>query len=182
MKHIRTPAALSARQANTTGIRSAAATHLTPSRVMPASPTQRCACGGSCPRCGGISQAGTSLSVSQPGDAAERDADRLASAALDRHIGGFERAVSGNRKPQPRNAASTLPPMRGAGVPLAEPVRQDMEFRFGESFERVRVHHDAAAAQSALSLNATPTPSVTISLSPPAVTRRKPPGSAPACA
>ncbi|MFH8342501.1 DUF4157 domain-containing protein [Streptomyces sp. AM6-12] len=44
--------------------------------------------------------------------------------------------------------------LRAPGRPLAEPVRQEMEARFGADFSDVRVHDDAAAQSSAAGLGA----------------------------
>ncbi|TGZ15386.1 hypothetical protein DV517_03590 [Streptomyces sp. S816] len=44
--------------------------------------------------------------------------------------------------------------LRAPGRPLAEPVRQEMEARFGTDFSDVRVHDDAAAQSSAAGLGA----------------------------
>ncbi|MEW2251571.1 DUF4157 domain-containing protein [Streptomyces sp. NPDC006975] len=44
--------------------------------------------------------------------------------------------------------------LRGSGKPLAAPVRQDMESRFGTDFSDVRLHTGAAAARSARAIGA----------------------------
>ncbi|HLL37219.1 MAG TPA: DUF4157 domain-containing protein [Streptomyces sp.] len=44
--------------------------------------------------------------------------------------------------------------LRSAGKPLAAPVRQDMESRFGTDFSDVRLHTGAAAARSARAIGA----------------------------
>ena len=54
---------------------------------------------------------------------------------------------------------TTVPPsvdraLASPGMPLEPAIRQEMEQRFGHDFSRVRVHSDAAAAQSALDLDA----------------------------
>lgn len=44
--------------------------------------------------------------------------------------------------------------LRGGGQPLPESTRSFFEPRFGHDFSRVRVHHDARAAESARAINA----------------------------
>lgn len=54
--------------------------------------------------------------------------------------------------PVPRSAVHDV--LRGAGSPLAEPVRQEMEARLGHDFSDVRVHEGAAARRSAAEIGA----------------------------
>ncbi len=90
------------------------------------------------------------LTVSQPGDAYEREADQAASQvmrmpdpAAGHHRRGGENVQSG---------PSTG--YRQGGQPLPETTRQYFEPRFGTDFSSVRVHTGDRAAQTASALNA----------------------------
>lgn len=87
------------------------------------------------------------LTVSQPEEAYEREADQIAGQVMrmaDPAAGhGPERAPSGS------GAGS-----RSGGQPLPEAARQFFEPRFGADFGDVRVHTGEQAAQAASSLNA----------------------------
>lgn len=80
------------------------------------------------------------LTVSQPGDMQELEAERV-SAALD----------TSASTPSP-----TVPRQhrQGSSQPLDEPTRALMESHFGQDLGQVRVHHDASADHSARSINA----------------------------
>jgi len=94
------------------------------------------------------SAAGTvpSLPVSSPGDATEREADRLADAVL-----RMPAPAAGSAVRQSTEAAGVVP---GPGRPLGSEVRAFFEPRFGHDFSRVRVHDGPAAAASARGLGA----------------------------
>ncbi|HEV2708090.1 MAG TPA: DUF4157 domain-containing protein [Pyrinomonadaceae bacterium] len=120
----------------------------------------------------------THLHVSQPGDAHEQEAERtadallrtpptsaVASAAPPPHVTStrgaptLQREASGDNDhaptPPPATAQPTPPAAAaGEGEPLAEPVRQFFEPRLGQDLSGVRVHTDAAAADSARALHA----------------------------
>jgi hypothetical protein len=100
-----------------------------------------CACGGGCPSCQ-AKPAG--VSVSQPHDADEREADRMADKVM--------------RKPAAQAQASSKPPAsspgHSSGNSLDAGTRGFMESRFGHDFSGVRVHHDHRAAESARSFDA----------------------------
>ena len=113
--------------------------------------------------------------MTQPGDAAEREADQLADAALssvaaapltatplspavmrqERHESEYEEdddydLAAWARSPvTPAAPAGFLDSLRGAagGRPLESDVRSRMERGFGQSFRDVRVHADGSAAQ-----------------------------------
>lgn len=55
-----------------------------------------CACGGSCPRCAGRLTPG--LPLSQPGDALEREADRMAERVLRRAVPGRDECDDYNER------------------------------------------------------------------------------------
>jgi Domain of unknown function (DUF4157) len=121
----------------------------------------------------------TKLSISQPDDPYEREADRIANAItstadpmLARKCASCESTGSScascaaepeepiHRKTE--SSASTARrsdtanpiPGSGAGEPLNHETRALMEPRFGADLSRVRVHTDSRAAQSARSVNA----------------------------
>jgi hypothetical protein len=113
------------------------------------------------------------LSVSQPGDPLEQEADRAAETAVSAHTTGrCEGATcpsggcSACHHPMAiqRKAANTAPLSRSVagldrafgsgGRPLDSPVRESMETALGADFSSVRVHTDRAAAESAQSIQA----------------------------
>lgn len=112
------------------------------------------------------------LKVGARHDPAELQADRMAERALAREP---TRAATAAAPPPlapsapalpPGDAGATGPPASPPGVadrvrralrfgrPLPEPVRTDMEARFGSDFSTVRIHTDGAAAEAAQSLHA----------------------------
>jgi hypothetical protein len=118
------------------------------------------------------------LAVSEPGDAYEQEADRmaeevtrLAAPALQRKCASCSAAGStcaqceGEEKPliqrksreQPGESHSAIEAVRGgigAGQPLEAGTRTVMEARFGRDLSDVRVHTGSDAAESARSVNA----------------------------
>jgi hypothetical protein len=113
------------------------------------------------------------LSISQPADHAEAEADRMAEAAtpgtpipacagVSCPEGGRSacgRASGLQRKAQPNSGAMSAPPsvrnaLRSGGRPLEPALRAEMESSFGEDFSAVRVHTGRAAAASAESIQA----------------------------
>ena len=135
-----------------------------------------CACGGGCPRCASELPVQTKLSVSQPGDVYEQEADRVADQVMrmaeptvqracapcaaggspcpkcEEESGIVQRKVgdSGHHVSSTDNVLNGL----GSGQPLDLPTRSFMEPRFGFDFSHVRVHTDTSANESAKSLNA----------------------------
>jgi len=92
------------------------------------------------------------LAVSSPGDAHEREADRVAEA-----IGGT--ASPHSHAPASETTRMTAPPvvnevLRSPGTPLDPSTRAFMETRFAQDFGDVRLHSDAKAAESARAVNA----------------------------
>ena len=92
--------------------------------------------------------------LSTPGDPLEEEADRTARAVM-----GPGPSVAVSRSPaEPSEAVSGAldagMKQMGTGEPLAEPVREFMEPRFGTDFGDVRVHTDGAAQQANKSLQA----------------------------
>lgn len=123
-----------------------------------------CACGGGCPRCagGGAPAIQAKLSVGAPGDAHEREADRVAE-----HVAGTSQSVSDRATTHPQDAphhhqsphAHDAPPvvdraLRGASEPLDAPTRELMESRLGQDFGDVRVNAGELAGRSARALGA----------------------------
>lgn len=130
-----------------------------------------CACGGGCPRCANHAVQ-PKLRVSSPGDQYEREADQVAeqvtrtpgaaapnvsaSAISDaKSVGHLQaKGEGGAAAGREVDAAPEINALRGGGEPLSPGAREFFEPRFGRDFGHVRVHADARAAQSALSLNA----------------------------
>lgn len=114
---------------------------------------QACACGGTCPRC----QAQAKLRVSQPGDAREQEADRVADQVVRSAspVSIYTAASNGvQREVQATSAHAATPPggnapNLGAGQPLDAPQRNFFETRMGHDFGDVRVHTGAQAQRSA---------------------------------
>jgi len=146
----------------------------------PARPSASCACGGSCPRC----QAKSHLTIGEPGDAYEREADavadrvmrmpggevpvRPASSTLQRKCAACEKEDE-DRLLQPKAESSSasvqgevaIAPssvdsaLSSPGEALDFDTRAFFEPRFGRDFSGVRVHSGTAAEHSARELNAT---------------------------
>jgi Domain of unknown function (DUF4157) len=123
------------------------------------------------------------LEVSSPGDALEREADRMADQVMSmpapgkqtpaRTSGELKRQVETGAQPH-ENSTRILrapsepggpPPVssklernlgarRGGGQPLAGATRDFFEPRFGQDLSGVRVHHDGEAADAAQEINA----------------------------
>ncbi len=130
-----------------------------------------CACGGGCPAC----LAGSNNpNVSQPGDQAEVEADRVAdeimriptSSLKDERkmaarVAAGESAMSLHRKALPSAANATYnavnhvqKAVQSGGRPLDERTRQFFEPRIGYDLSSVRLHMGESAAQSAHALQA----------------------------
>jgi hypothetical protein len=103
-----------------------------------------------------------SLRVSAPGDAAEVEAQRVASAVVSMPApagmatrislpaGVLSRATRpGVKMPAPAAPSPALPGIPSGGQALGAEVRQFMEPRFGASFAGVRIHTDDTAARLA---------------------------------
>ena len=104
----------------------------------------------------------TKLTVNEPGDIYEQEADRVAdqimAAPTHANVGiaplqiqRFSGQAHGQTDAAPASVGKAL---ASPGRPLESALRQDMEQRFGYDFSRVRVHTDAAAEQSARDVNA----------------------------
>jgi hypothetical protein len=108
------------------------------------------------------------LTVNQPGDRYEQEADRVAEEVVQRKCacggGGEECAECGNKEEIQRSPASPVTPptaprqvervLGSSGRPLDAAVRADLEPRFGRDFSRMRVHDDERAAESAREIHA----------------------------
>lgn len=101
------------------------------------------------------------LAIGASNDPLEQEADRVA----DRVLAAPAATAGGGMPPQIQRfaaqpaqedvaPASVERTLASSGAPLEPVLRQDMEQRFGHDFSRVRVHTDAAAAQSAQDVNA----------------------------
>jgi hypothetical protein len=108
----------------------------------------------------------TKLTINQPGDIYEQEADRIADQVLGTpahpaisvtppSIQRFSEPLTGQSKGQLSTAPRSVDQVLASpGSPLEPALRQDMEQRFGHDFSRVRVHSDPAAAHSAREVNA----------------------------
>lgn len=111
-----------------------------------------CACGGGCPACtsasarqGADSKAAWTDQLSQPGEAAERQADARAASALRRRPAPTARRCS-IRAGLPTNVPAAIAERASAGRPLDRATAADLGPRFGTSLDPVRIHDDAPAA------------------------------------
>lgn len=96
------------------------------------------------------------LEVGRPGDACEREADRLASAVM-RAPEPTLQSGAGRARGLAASAArpaEAFPGGFGGGEPLSEGLRGYFEPRFGHDFGRVRVHTGAEASEAARGLGA----------------------------
>jgi hypothetical protein len=131
---------------------------------------RKCACGGTagmsgeCEECSKQQRLGlqTKLTVNEPGDIYEQEADRIAEQvmAMPAHptvsgapprIQRFAGQSHGQMEAAPASVDQVL---ASPGRPLEPALRRDMEQRFGHDFSRVRVHTGAAAEQSAQDVHA----------------------------
>lgn len=104
----------------------------------------------------------TKLRISEPGDAYEQEADRVA----DQVLATPGNAEVGKAPPriqrfaaEPAGQADTVPAsvdqaLVGFGTPLEPALQQDMETRFAHDFSDVRIHSDPIAEQSARDVGA----------------------------
>ena len=112
----------------------------------------------------GTSQLQTQLQVSQAGDADEREADSIAKQVLAMQFdaGSVSRQQEKIQRKEnvstdgsvASNVSNGESINTNAGSPLDKPTKNFFESRFGQKLEKVRVHNDSAADQSARSLNA----------------------------
>jgi outer membrane protein OmpA-like peptidoglycan-associated protein len=112
---------------------------------------------------GRLLQSDAGIAVSQPGDAREREASRVADEAV--HKPGPMAPLSGSTSKrlekesgqQPTPAPSHDSPIQEAGSrgqPLSESDRAFFESRLGQDLSGVRIHTDARSAAQAAELNA----------------------------
>jgi len=127
-----------------------------------------CTCGGGCPRCRENHPLQAKLEVSQPGDALEQEADRVAEQVLrmpqpdlpdnpDAHESTglrLSRYASSSAESSPEVPSIVHDVVRSPGEPLDRATSAFMEPRFGHDFSSVRVHSGAAAEQSAREVSA----------------------------
>ncbi|WP_205012780.1 DUF4157 domain-containing protein [Nitrosomonas sp. HPC101] len=131
---------------------------------------RKCACGnhtmagGECAECSKKKRLDlqTKLTVNEPGDIYEQEADRIANQVMATpahpaisgappRIQRFSGPSNGQMDSAPASVDNAL---ASPGRPLEPALRQDMEQRFGHDFSQVRVHSGDAAEQSARELNA----------------------------
>ena len=131
---------------------------------------RKCACSGSsasgaeCEECSVKKRLGlqAKLTVSQPGDVYEQEADRVADevmrsptpTAVHGAPARIQRVASHTGRNNPSAPSSAAQIQAGPARPLEPVLRQDMEQRFGYDFSQVRLHFGGAAEQSARDVNA----------------------------
>jgi len=145
-----------------------------PSSSSPTNFLQRksnCACGGGCPSCAEEAASETiqtKLQVSNPNDPYEQEADRVADQVMRTSPGSAIQSDGGAPEIETPSRVlrkietfsgqvspvSDLLEYSGSGQPLNPASRNYFEPRFGYDFSNVRVHTDAAAAESARALDA----------------------------
>jgi hypothetical protein len=127
-----------------------------------------CACGGDCPRCKNKLPLQAKLSVSEPGDRLEREADDVAEQVLRMQPGTpTDTTIEARAGPRISRVAShsssnyshDVPSavhdtLRSPGQPLDSATRGFFEPRFGRDLSDVRVHVGGQPAQSAQSVGA----------------------------
>src|SRR5262245_45825133 len=84
-----------------------------------------CACGGTCPHCRGDAQAQSNIAISQPTDASEREADRIADHVMRAPRSTAEAQIAPAAAPA---VPAAVPPMvdevlRSPGAPLDAATR-----------------------------------------------------------
>lgn len=130
---------------------------------------RKCACGAptaslteECAECAGTKGIQTKLAIGASNDPLEREADRVADRVANGPTGltTARAPLRVQRSAQQASAARGNAPasvdrvLASPGARLAPALRQDMERSFGHDFSQVRVHADAAAAQSARDVRA----------------------------
>jgi|GEM_PF-5901605 len=119
-----------------------------------------------------LPQIQTKLTLGQPGDKYEREADRVAGQVLNMPNAKLNSTISssGASHVQPKSmgsqntsgsqstlsnpTAKAISELQGGGQPLSESTRSFMEPRFGHDFSNVRVHLGAQASETAESVQA----------------------------
>jgi hypothetical protein len=126
-----------------------------------AKPPGACACGGGCPRCNANRPLQAHLSVSQPGDRYEQEADRVAAQVMASPSAPqlnapvqIQRLANGAAEQQQAVPQSVEQTLASSGRPLEPAVRENMEQRFGHSFADVQLHLSGQAQQSARDVGA----------------------------
>ncbi len=124
---------------------------------------RQCACGGTCASCRDeATKLQTKLTIDEPGDEYEQEADRVADRVMRMAApAGQSKVETGllQRRTMDTAPLDGAPPivgdvLRSPGQPLDAETRAFMEPRFGADFSAVRVHIDAQAAASARAVNA----------------------------
>ena len=102
------------------------------------------------------------LAISEPGDALEQEADRIADKVMTMPLSTIPQVrapLTQLQRSSARAVSSPVPSvvgevLRSPGAPLDAATRAFMEPRFGHDFSLVRVHSDLKAAQSSEAVNA----------------------------
>lgn len=94
------------------------------------------------------------LSISEPGDAHEREADRVADAVMRMPGQQVHRKCADCENKEEHDTTPHVQRSIGGGVPLDRDTRAFMEPRFGQNFADVRIHTGEQAARSAAAIGA----------------------------
>jgi hypothetical protein len=125
-----------------------------------------CACGGGCPACMEKSAKSSGLNISQPGDPAEIEADRIADQVLaGKPVSAANQAASESAPQAQRHAdlsgerVESMPETVGrvlsrSGGRMEPSLKDDMEQRFGRDFSQVNMHFGSEAESSARDVGA----------------------------
>ncbi|QZZ18778.1 DUF4157 domain-containing protein [Leptothermofonsia sichuanensis E412] len=111
---------------------------------------RQCACGGGCPRCQNSVQ--TKLTINEPGDQYEQEADRIADEVMRIPESIIQRRVESRTLPEISPSFRAV--LHSSGQPLDTETRAFMEPRFGHSFNHVYIHNNPQAHEMAGILNA----------------------------
>jgi hypothetical protein len=122
---------------------------------------RKCACGGRPGPAGECERCKRKLSINQPGDRYEREADRVADAVVSNQkasagssLGAFQVSPGESRSANHIETLAVDGVLDSPGQALDPRTRASMEYRFGHDFSGVRIHTDARAAETAHALNA----------------------------
>ncbi len=120
-----------------------------------------CSCGGGCPKC---QMKGANLPISQPNDASEIEADRIADKVMRTPISAAdsmsaEKSVQTNLSRKENSNDGQIPSeasrfFKSSGQVLDTESRNFFEPRFGFDFSRVKIHHDSHSNEFAENIGA----------------------------
>jgi Domain of unknown function (DUF4157) len=128
-----------------------------------------CACGGGCPRCADNVKIQSKLTINEPDDRYEQEADRVADQIMRMSTGVKQETDELEEEETIQTKSSTTSNLErtessissivgsvlnSSGQPLDPRTRNFMESRFGQDFNQVRIHVDDQSASSAQAIHA----------------------------